>query len=558
MVHSGARSAVDVGAVIADTYTIEGLLGRGGMGAVWLASHARLPGKKVAIKVLHPDVADAESLARFRREAEIASRLGHANIVGVHDFNVLPDGTPYLVLEYLEGESLAQRLARGPLPLDQTMTIVRQVGSALAAAHREEIVHRDLKPQNVFLVHVETDDGSAGFRAKVLDFGISKMRGSTTIKTQEASILGTPQYMAPEQALGNHAAVDARTDVFALGAMVYEMLSGGPAFSGASVPEVVFKVVYEQPVPIAQRVRGLPPHVVAAIERALAKKSEERFPDVPSFVETLTGQPLTTGKRPPVAIAPGDAQPRSDRISSKEALAHTIDSGNHAAAGVSVATDATIASGQHAPPPAAAAKPAEPAPEATTLPTLSKPSRGHAGTVVVVGIVAAAAVAIAFVMSRDKTPATTAAAPAAAADAAAAPAAAAAAAPAAAAAAAAEPDAAADTGAATAPAAAPKKPRKTDGPPSAAPAPDDAADDQELADCRGLLRAGEPEDALRCANLVLEKKPRAVAAYVIRASAYCDLEDQEKAIASLRKLAGRARLRRTAIAYCAKRGITLE
>ena len=123
MAHSAAPSAFAVGSVIAGTYAIEGVLGKGGMGAVFLASHARLPGKKVAIKVLHADVADSESLARFRREAEIASRLGHPNIVEVHDFNVLPDGTPYLVLEYLVGESLASRIARGPMSLEATVTI---------------------------------------------------------------------------------------------------------------------------------------------------------------------------------------------------------------------------------------------------------------------------------------------------------------------------------------------------------------------------------------------------------------------------------------------------
>ncbi|MCX5746564.1 MAG: serine/threonine-protein kinase, partial [Proteobacteria bacterium] len=160
--------------MIADTYTIEALIGRGGMGAVFLASHKRLPGKKVAIKVLHADIVDEEILLRFRREAEIASRLGHPNIVGVADFNITPEGMPYLVLEYLEGESLAQRLTAGPIPIDQALSITRQVSSALAAAHREGIVHRDLKPQNIFLCPTDRD-GHLVEVAKVLDFGISKM-----------------------------------------------------------------------------------------------------------------------------------------------------------------------------------------------------------------------------------------------------------------------------------------------------------------------------------------------------------------------------------------------
>ena len=330
MEHSPARSGIDVGSVIADTYTIEALIGRGGMGAVFMASHKRLPGKQVAIKVLHAELSGAEVLARFRREAEIASRLGHPNIVQVHDFNVMADGTPYLVLEFLRGESLAQRLANGPLPLDHALSIVRQVGSALAAAHREGIVHRDLKPQNIFLVPTEVD-GRIVEIAKVLDFGISKIRGSQTVQTQDSALLGTPQYMAPEQATGQHSSLDERTDVFAFGAIVYEMLSGQPAFTGDSIPEVVFKVVYEQPTPLAERVPALPPAIVAAVERAMAKPAGERFASASDFVEALTGQPIAITRPgasippPDLGFAAGSRVPNTDR----EAFAQTMGSGDH-------------------------------------------------------------------------------------------------------------------------------------------------------------------------------------------------------------------------------------
>src|SRR5262245_52275960 len=166
------------GLVLGETYRIEKLLGRGGMGAVWGASHLRLPGKRVAIKVLLVPADSAtggESYARFRREAEIVSRIGHPNIVEVIDWNTLPDGRPYLVLEYLEGESLAARLLRGPLPLEETLEIARQIGSALAAAHRAGVVHRDLKPENVFLCPTDSG-GTLGDRVKVLDFGVSKIK----------------------------------------------------------------------------------------------------------------------------------------------------------------------------------------------------------------------------------------------------------------------------------------------------------------------------------------------------------------------------------------------
>jgi serine/threonine-protein kinase len=287
-------SEIGPGTVLGETYEITELLGQGGMGAVWTAKHLRLPGKRVAIKVLHGVAAsDRESYARFRREAEIASRIGHPNIVTVHDFNVLPSGTPYLVLEYLEGEDLAHRLARGKIPLQAALGIARQIGSALHAAHKADVVHRDLKPGNVFLVATEIG-GELVDQVKVLDFGISKIRGSQTVQTQDSVLLGTPQYMAPEQALGKNTEIDARTDVFALGAIVYEMLSGRPAFMGETLAEVVFKVVYDKQTPLSQLEPSLPKNVVDAAEQALAKDVNARFSDVGAFINALTGRPLQT------------------------------------------------------------------------------------------------------------------------------------------------------------------------------------------------------------------------------------------------------------------------
>src|SRR5581483_2240139 len=264
---SPSASEIGVGTVVAETYEVTHLLGQGGMGAVWAAKHRRLPGKRVAVKVLHGGQAiDQEAFARFRREAEIASRIGHPNIVEVLDFNTLPSGTPYLILEYLEGESLASRLKRGALAL------VRQVGSALFAAHREQVVHRDLKPDNIFLC--PTDSGGViGDRVKVLDFGISKIRGSTTVQTQESALLGTPQYMSPEQAFGRNKSIDQRTDVFALGAIVYEMLTGTPAFGGETLAEVVLNIVHKPaPTLSGYKTTKVPAKVVAAVERAMQKE----------------------------------------------------------------------------------------------------------------------------------------------------------------------------------------------------------------------------------------------------------------------------------------------
>jgi serine/threonine protein kinase len=327
--NSPARSSVDVGSVIADTYIIERLIGEGGMGSVFLASHNRLPGKRVAIKMLHVELNNDDVLTRFRREATIATQLDHPNIVRVDDFNVHEDGTPYLILEYLEGESLAQRLTHGPMPLDQVLAIVRMVGSAIDAAHQLGYVHRDLKPQNIFLIPTDVD-GKLVDTAKVLDFGISKMRNSTTVKTQENTLLGTPQYMAPEQATGQHTAVDDRTDVFALGAIVYEMLTGKPAFSGESIPEVVFKVVYEQPPPLAQAAPDVPAAVVAAVERAMQKAQDDRFPTVNAFVETLTGRPIVQ-RSSMISLSPDRAKPGTSTTGKRggqDAYASTVDSGS--------------------------------------------------------------------------------------------------------------------------------------------------------------------------------------------------------------------------------------
>ena len=510
MPNSPARAALDVGTVIGGTYTIEGLIGRGGMGAVFVASHARLPGKKVAIKVLHAEVASADSLARFRREAEIASRLGHPNIVGVHDFNTLPDGTPYLVLEFLAGESLAHRLERGPLGLDEAFAVARQVASALAAAHREGIIHRDLKPQNIFLVPTEAD-GYQTERAKVLDFGISKIRGSQTVQTQDTAILGTPQYMAPEQATGNHAQVDARTDVFALGAMIYEMLCGTPAFTGLTVPEVVFKVVYEEPPPLAERV-SVPPHVAAAVHRAMAKKAADRFASMAELIEALTGSPLTTLRRSAGGAAEPIGVPTRDlKVKSGEAFAQTMGSGDH---GPNVGTAQTMASGDHAP--AVSTVPDAREPAAATIPVVPRRSRTPLIAAAVVAVAGAIAVGVILAMPRSAptpvsppTPTPSPPPPPVS------PAPAAAAVP-----------------EATPPPAAPTRATR----PTPAATSDDtdtdtvAASDPlstPLRDAEAAL-ADDPERALQLAKRILNKHPGNPHAWAIRARAHCALDDRPR------------------------------
>ena len=300
-------TVLEVGARVGDTYEVVRLIGRGGMGEVWAARHLRLPGKEVAVKVLHTRAGglSEEALTRFRREAEVATRIGHPNIVEVHDFNTLPSGAPYLVLELLQGESLASRLRFGPISIEETTLLLRQVSSALDASHQQGVVHRDLKPDNIFLVPTPM-----GTQVKVLDFGISKVVDSSTLQTADEVLVGTPQYMSPEQATGQNKDVGPQTDVFALGSIAYEMLTGQPPFVADSVAKMVFRIAYEPHVPLAQVKPGLEPRVYQAVERALQKDRAKRFESIADFIAAFSGQPVARTVPPPQSQEPsGVARP---------------------------------------------------------------------------------------------------------------------------------------------------------------------------------------------------------------------------------------------------------
>ncbi len=281
-------SLLSPGVIIAETYEIERQLGRGGMGEVWLARHRRLAGKQVAVKVLHVDRAlPQEALGRFKREAEIAARLEHPNIVQVLDFNTLPTGQPYLVMEFLKGQSLAQRARGKTLDLEQVSGIMRQVGAALQAAHRNGVVHRDLKPENIFVTPTAVGD-----QVKVLDFGISKLSDSNTVKTTDSVLIGTPLYMSPEQALGQNSDVAAQSDLFSLGSICYELFTGQAPFTADNIAKVVFRIAYEKHVPLHSLRPDLPPAATAAVEHALEKDRERRTSNIETFVLELTGNAL--------------------------------------------------------------------------------------------------------------------------------------------------------------------------------------------------------------------------------------------------------------------------
>jgi serine/threonine-protein kinase len=272
-----------VGTVLKETYRIVRPLAEGGCGEVYLAAHTRLPGA-FAVKVLHPRlVRDRDALARFRQEAEITSTLRHPHIVQVFDFNVTDGGAPYLVMELLEGVSLAELVASGaPLDPRRAIDIIEQIAQALHAAHERGVVHRDLKPDNIMLLSA---GGTLDF-VKVLDFGISQASWRTRL-TDNDRVSGTPQYMAPEQAQGLRDQIDHRTDQFSLAAIAYTLFTGREPFSGDNPIAVLYQVVHNDPPPPAEANPALGAAISDVIVRGLSKESANRFADVLEFAVAL-------------------------------------------------------------------------------------------------------------------------------------------------------------------------------------------------------------------------------------------------------------------------------
>jgi serine/threonine protein kinase len=247
-------------------------LGQGGMGEVLLAEHKDIQ-TKVAIKMLLPHIsADKQHVQRFFNEAVAVSKIKHAGITKIFDVGYLANGTAYLVMELLEGESLAHRIARtGRLPADQVADIVRQIASVLEATHREGVIHRDLKPDNVFLV--PDHELSSGERVKVLDFGIAKL--GTTGMTQNNSAMGTPAYMSPEQ-WRNATKVDGRADLYSLGCLAFESVCGRPPFVSESMGELCTMHLNDMPPTVRSIAPDVPPSFEALVMRLLAKTPDER------------------------------------------------------------------------------------------------------------------------------------------------------------------------------------------------------------------------------------------------------------------------------------------
>ncbi len=292
-----------IGCVLGGAFKIQRAIGEGATARVYEASHVRLGKKRFAVKVLHAFYGTEPTvLARFQREAEAAAAIAHPGVVDVYDINRTPDGRFYIVTELLEGRDLATLLEeRGKLDVPFAVRIVRQVCRALGAAHARGVVHRDMKPENVFVSGDERDP-----RVKVLDFGISKIEDGANL-TKTGTLIGTPAYMAPEQAAGGK--IDARTDLYALGAVMYRALTGRRPFQGEEVAEVLSGIITAEPPRPTSIEPSIPEALEIVIQKAMSKRAEDRHASAMALDAALAAFDATAAGADgePSAGAPADA-----------------------------------------------------------------------------------------------------------------------------------------------------------------------------------------------------------------------------------------------------------
>jgi serine/threonine-protein kinase len=298
-----------LGQTLAGKYRIDERLNEGGMGTVYRGTHV-LMDKTVAVKVLRPSLAaDEKIVARFSREARAASRISHPHALSVTDFGESDNGVVYLVMEFLDGRTLKDVIRQeGPMPLSRVVEIIRQVGAALEAAHEQGVVHRDLKSENIMLLGATNTD-----YAKVLDFGIAKIKEHDGDYdpglTAPDLVIGTPQYMSPEQC-SQAPDIDARSDIYSLGIIIYEMLVGHVPFTGPSPTSIMMKQMQEAPPSVLEERPDLSAAVGRVITRAMAKRPADRYQKIGELVEDLT---IAAGIEM-VAIPPMPSTPASNRI----------------------------------------------------------------------------------------------------------------------------------------------------------------------------------------------------------------------------------------------------
>ncbi|HEX3765651.1 MAG TPA: protein kinase [Kofleriaceae bacterium] len=288
-------------------YRILRKIGAGGMGLVYLGEHTLLH-RRAAIKTLLPTVAaNREIVERFFNEARATSAISDPGVIQIFDFGYHVDGTAYIVMELLEGESLAGRLDRvGKLALGDALRFARQITGSLAAAHAHDIVHRDLKPENIFLVRDAEAQG--GERTKIIDFGICKVGAGDPMLTEVGAMIGTPVYMSPEQCRGS-GEVDARSDIYAFGCLLFHLLTGRPPFIGEASGELVVAHLEQDPPPPSAFAPELPPAVDALLRCCLAKQPDERFASMTALQAALGAVEVDAEAGAPVAVAPARSVP---------------------------------------------------------------------------------------------------------------------------------------------------------------------------------------------------------------------------------------------------------
>ena len=307
-----------VGTVLDGQYQIESLLGKGGMGAVYLARHILL-GDRVAIKILPPEVRNnAEWLRRFRREGQAARRFRHPNAVTVYDLRTAADGTIYMVMEYVEGQTLdAELKSRGRFTASEAFEILEPIMSVLNTAHEMGVVHRDLKPENIMIGKAQSNGEPS---IKLLDLGIAKMReiagvesSGTTELTMAGQVLGTPYYMSPEQwgeiSRDGNPEIDGRTDIYSLGLVTYQMITGRRPYSATTLHELRREHVSVTPPPLSEKMPDVPLAFSEAITRSIAKDRGDRQASAGALAQelraALAGQPKSPGDRAnPSGVAP--------------------------------------------------------------------------------------------------------------------------------------------------------------------------------------------------------------------------------------------------------------
>ena len=295
---------IDIGHTIGN-YKITAKLGEGGMGVVYLAEHPVI-GKKVAMKAIHPELSkNSDVVSRFVTEAKAVNQIGHEHIVDIADFGNTSDGEFYFVMEYLQGESLSDRLRREHrLPVAAALSITAQIADALNSSHEQGIIHRDLKPENIFLC---INRGPTRDFVKVLDFGLAKLTLSdqkVSHKTRTGSVMGTPYYMSPEQCEGK-IEIDHRADIYSLGVLLFEMLTGKVPFGGDGYGEIIVKHVTMPPPSVRTISEDLPEEMDLILYRALAKDRDQRFQTMAEFEEALR-DPQNYASSAPVIGIPED------------------------------------------------------------------------------------------------------------------------------------------------------------------------------------------------------------------------------------------------------------